>query len=184
MRFSQDFVPVDKSIHDLKGFDCGKKSMNEFLSRFAYKHSKLGLSRTYVITTADNSIKNKRQVACYFTLAHSTVSKTGVPIDKSLPQYPFPIILLARLAVDSQFQKNKIGTKSLIYALRRARDLNSAGLNVFGLVLDVLDEGALGFYKSFSFFNPFTDDPMRLFVGMETLKSIFIPKIKVSKPEQ
>ena len=164
-------MPADKSIHDLKGFDCGKKSMNEFLSRFACKHSKLGLSQTYVLTT-DKSIKEKSQIACYFTLAHSTVSKIGIPVDTNLPQYPIPVILLARLAVDSKFQNNKMGAKSLIYALRTARELNSAGLNVFGLILDVLDEDALGFYNSFSFFHPFTDDPMKLFVGMETLKEL------------
>lgn len=41
-----------------------------------------------------------------------------------------------------------------------------------GMVLDVLDQDALAFYQSFEFFLPLTDDPMKLFVPMASLKTL------------
>jgi hypothetical protein len=46
------------------------------------------------------------------------------------------------------------------------------GLPAYGLILDVLDEQALGFYNSFEVFQAFTDDSMRLFVGMKTIADL------------
>lgn len=60
----------------------------------------------------------------------------------------------------------------MVYALRESVALSQAGLPAFGLVLDVLDDEALGFYQHFDLFEPFTDNPMRLFVPMTTLEHI------------
>ena len=38
-----------------------------------------------------------------------------------------------------------------------------------GVVLDVLDQNALAFYRSFDFFLPLTDNPMKLFVPVASL---------------
>jgi len=144
--------------------------MNQFLSRFAIKHTKLGLSHTMVLTVDDR--KDKKQVAAYYTIAASNVIRRAIPTTQSLPHYPIPITLLARLAVDVNFQGKKLGEKTLIYALRHAVRLCDRGLPAYGLVLDVLDEEALGFYKKFNFFQPFSDNPMRLFVPMNVLRSL------------
>ena len=40
------------------------------------------------------------------------------------------------------------------------------------LILDVLDEDALAFYQTFDLFQPFTDNPMRLFVPMHVVSQI------------
>ena len=168
MPLEKIFVAADKSLHDLKGFDCGKPPMNEFLARFAIKHSKSGLSRTYVL--AEVSTNSKKPVAAYYTLAAATVSRTDIPATQSLPTYPVPVVVLARLAVDNRYQGVGLGTKALVYALRQAVNLSKAGLPTFGLILDVLDRHALGFYRHFEIFEPFTNDPMRLFVSMKTFE--------------
>lgn len=170
MKLSQKFCAVDNSKHLIKNFDCGKKDMNQFLSRFAIKHAKLGLSRTMVLTIDDN--KDKKQVAAYYTIAASNVIRKTIPTTQSLQHYPIPIALLARLAVDINFQGNKLGEKALIYALRHSVRLCDRGLPAYGLVLDVLDNEALGFYKKFNFFQPFSDNPMRLFVPMNKLRGL------------
>jgi hypothetical protein len=41
-----------------------------------------------------------------------------------------------------------------------------------GLILNVLNEDALAFYQRFDLFQPFTDDPMRLFVSMKVAEQI------------
>lgn len=145
--------------------------MNTFLSRFAVKHTKVGLSRTFVLPIDEPEAK-KTPVAAYYTLAASTVSRQDIPVTSSLPRYPVPVALLARLAVDINFQGNYVGEKSLVYALRHAVRLCDEGLPALGLVLDVLDKDALKFYQRFDFFETFTSDPMRLFVPMAALRTI------------
>ena len=78
----------------------------------------------------------------------------------------------ARLAVAVNFQGNRLGEKSLVYALRHTVRLCDQGLPSLGLVLDVLDKDALGYYQRFDFFHTFTTDPMRLFVPMIALRKI------------
>ena len=171
MQLCQSFVPVDNKKHLIKNFDCGKPDMNSFLSRFSVKHTKLGLSRTLVLPV-DDLTSNKTPIAAYYTLAATTVSRQDIPASQSLPCYPVPVTLLARLAVDVNYQGNRLGEKSLVYALRHAVRLCDEGLPSLGLVLDVLDKDSLGFYQRFDFFHKFTTDPMRLFVPMTALGKI------------
>jgi len=173
MEIAQAFTLFDPKIQNAKSFDCGKVEMNAFLSRYADKNRKLGLSSTWVLAenkTPDNL--NKATVTAYYTLASITVSREQIPYDKKLPAYPIPVVLLARLAVNSCFQKQGLGEKTLISALRQARILIDKGLPALGVVLDVLDDEALGFYQAFGSFKPFTDDLMRLFIFMHVLRKI------------
>ena len=174
MRFSASSIILDKNTQDIKAFDCGKPNMNTFLSRFAFKHSKLGLSSTWVVLEQVDSMQSneKSKIAAYYTLASSTVIKSGIPTHHSLPHYPIPVVLLARLAVDYKYQGEGLGVKLLVAALRHAVELTNQGLPAYGLVLDVLDDDALRFYQYFDFFEPFTDDPLRLFIGMDSIKKL------------
>lgn len=151
--------------------------MDTFLFRFALKHSKLGLSSTWVLVKElDSKIDDKqgvkRKVIAYYTLASSTVVKSGIPTNQSLPNYPIPVVLLARLAVDQNDQDKGLGAKVLVTALRHAVELTNQGLPAYGLVLDVLDDNALKFHQCFDFFEPLTDNPMRLFVGMNSVRQL------------
>lgn len=170
MSLEQSFVTVDKATHDLKSFGCGKPSMDEFLTRYAVKHTKLGLSRTYVLPEVSSN--SKVPIAAYYTLAFSTVLRSDIPATQSLPSYPIPVVMLARLAIDERQQGTGLGSKVLVYALRHAARLSNSGLPAYALVLDVLDEQALSFYQRFEMFKPFTNDPIRLFVPMKIIEQI------------
>ncbi len=183
MTFLYTVESLDKNKHDLKAFDCGKPDMDTFLSRFAFKHSKLGLSSTWVLTKEPNDSNNKNdtkqekqrvksEVVAYYTLASSTVIKSGIPTDKSLPHYPIPVVLLARLAVGQKYQGKGLGAKILVTAIRHAVELTDRGLPAYGLVLDVLDDDALKFYQCFDFFESFTNNPMRLFIGINSVRQL------------
>lgn len=171
MQLAQEFEKANAGLHDLKAFDCGKSSMNEFLARYSIKHHKIGISSTWVLPL-NNSGNTQKTIAAYYTLAASTVGREEIPVERSLPRYPISVALLARLAIDQLFQGKGLGQKVLVYALRHSVRLCDAGLPAMGLVLDVLDDDALSFYQRFEIFKPFTDNPMRLFVPMETLRSL------------
>ena len=171
MLLQTTFEVADTSIHDLKKFDCGKPSLNEYLSRFAVKNNALGLSRTWVLPC--QSTVEKAPIAAYYTLASSSVSRASLPKQvKSLPGYPIPIVLLARLAVSVDHQHKQLGIKSLVHALRTAHSINQQGLPAIGVVIDVLDDDAMKFYQHVGIFTPFSDDPMRLFVHMSIIEQL------------
>lgn len=172
MALQQGFLALDPAGHDVKGFDCGKPVMNEFISRYASKNARLGLSATWVLVDEATSHTGKHPVAAYFTLASATVHRENIPTDKNLPGYPVPVILLARLAIDHRHQGQGLGAKTLVSALRRAIQVTDQGLPALGVILDVLDKDALAFYQRFELFEPFTDDPMRLFAPMQVLRKI------------
>jgi len=173
LAFSQEFVLVDHTTQDLKRFNCSKPDMNSFLSRFAVKNMRLNLSRTWILPVVpEEQNSRKMQVAAYYSLASSTVIREEIPSDKRLPGYPVPMVILARFAVDEQFKGRRLGEKTLITALKKAVELTDAGLPALGVIVDVLDEEALGFYQHYDIFEPLTDDPMRLFVSMHILKQI------------
>ncbi|WP_018276711.1 hypothetical protein WKI13_06200 [Teredinibacter turnerae] len=71
--------------------------MNAFLARFAEKHGKLGLSHTYALPEITET--GKAPIAAYFTLTTSNVTREQIPTKQSLPHYPVPLILMARLDV-------------------------------------------------------------------------------------
>lgn len=171
MALAAEFVLVDTTLHNLKAFDCGKVSLNDYLSRYAVRNSRLGLSRTWVLT--EQAEHGKLHIAAYYTLASSTVVKEALPApNKSLPAYPVPVVLLARLGVSVQYQGQQLGAKTLIQALRTALELTDRGLPALGVILDVLDDAALRFYQHMGMFMPLTDQPKRLFVPMGTIRQL------------
>lgn len=172
MAIQQDFVALNPSHFDVKAFDCGKPDMNSYLARFAAKNMGLKLSMTWVLPGDELVMGEKTPIAAYYTLATCTVSREEIPTDERLPGYPVPVVLLARLAVDHRFQGQRVGEKTLVSALRHSVTLTERGLPAMGLILDVLDDDALAFYQRFDLFQPFTDDPMRLFVPMKVVEQI------------
>ena len=131
----------------------------------------LGLSRTWVLPGKAGG--NKADVAAYYTLAGSSVSREALPKQsKSLPAYPVPIILLARLAVSLEYQHKQLGMKTLVHALQTACSLSQQGIPAVGVVIDVLDNEAMNFYHHAGIFTPFSDNPLRLFVHMSAIAQL------------
>jgi GNAT superfamily N-acetyltransferase len=170
MAFIQASARLDKTCHDVKGFDCSKPALNQFLARFAVKHADLGLSSTWVLL--EDTQAEKSPIAAYYTLASATVSRASIPIKPSLPTYPIPVVMLSRLAIANTHQGKGLGAKLLITALRHTGQLTQQGLPAYGLILDAIDESALQFYQHFGFFEPMPENPMRMFVGVENLQHI------------
>ena len=172
MAVQQEFVALNPSHFDVKAFNCGKPDMDTYLARFAAKNIGLKLSMTWVLPGDDMVVGKKTPIAAYYTLASCTVTREEIPTDERLPGYPVHVVLLARLAVDHRSQGQRIGEKTLVSALRHSVTLTERGLPAMGLILDVLDEDALAFYQRFDLFQPFTGDPMRLFVPMRVVEQI------------
>jgi GNAT superfamily N-acetyltransferase len=149
--------------HDLNSFDCGVRSLNDWLRRFAWTNQQSDAAQTYVAC-------RERTVVGYYTLVAGSVLRGDAPerIAKGLASHPIGVILLARLAVDQREQGSGLGKALLKNALGRiaqAADL----VGVRGVLVHAIDENARRFYQYFNFeVSPV--DPMHLMLLMKDLR--------------
>lgn len=157
--------PLEKG-HDRSDFDCGKPELNNYLKRFARQTQERDGAKTYVV------LDNKRIIA-YYTLVVGDVEWQDCPeeIRKGLGKHPVPVLVIARLAVDSHFQDKGLGSGMLKDAFLRALQVsNIAG--VAAVIVDAKDEDAKAYYERKELdFKPMPGDPMRLYLPLRTIRA-------------
>jgi GNAT superfamily N-acetyltransferase len=152
--------------HQREGFDCGEESLNRYLRQYASQHQKKNIGRIYVAVETEEN-----RVVGYYTLANGSVSFESVPQAKGLPpEYPIPVILLARLAIDHTMQGQGLGAVLLFDALKRAADVSQVSA-AYAVIVDALNDQAKKFYLHYQF-EESLDDSMRLFLPMHDIRSL------------
>ncbi len=156
--------------HVREGFDCGKPSLNDFLLALVSQYEKRNLGRTYVAVQ-----EGDRRVLGYYTLASGSIDTESLPAKQArkLPRHAVPVVLLARLAVDRSVHGRGLGGILLRDALIRSVDL-SEKIGIHAVVVDAFDDEAKAFYQRFGFL-PLTDDEMRLFLPLSTIRAAAKP---------
>ena len=158
--------PLDASA-EIAGFDCGEKSLNQFLQKHALNNDRAGLGRTFVAVE-----QGQTRVVGYFTISTGSVKFDSVPghLEKRVPKYPIPTVHIGRLAVDVQFQKRELGETLLVDALRRAATA-SESVGVYAVDVFALHEKAKAFYRKYGFVE-MLDAPLHLFLPSETVRLV------------
>ena len=154
--------------HDRAHFDCGKEPLNRFLQQQAKQNADryLGVTHVVVAKPGDSRIQG------YFTLVTRTVESTDIPSKKRWPTGPVGVVLLGRLAVDLDYQGQRLGQRMLLRAMAEVQ-LAARKMGIFALVLDVIDEQARQWYLSLDFgFQPFSENPDRLMVPTSFLDQL------------
>lgn len=147
--------------HDRAAFDCGEPSLNEYLQRFARQNAALFLGRTYVLVVPGQS-----RIEGYYTISSGSVAGESL-LEKRLPRYPIPVVLIGRLAVDRQAQGQRLGESLLLDALERSAQL-AKHLGIYAVVVDALNDSARRFYRKYGFAET-ADDPMRLYLPIKKI---------------
>ena len=134
------------SVND---FNCGDEPLNTYLRRYAWKNQiKHQIGVTYVAVQQER----RQEVVGYYTLAASNLPRESLPPASaaSLPKYSsIPVFLLARLAVDRQFQSQSIGEALLGHALKNCLFL-SAQVGSRFVIVDAYPT-AIAWYARFGF---------------------------------
>jgi predicted N-acetyltransferase YhbS len=136
--------PLDAS-HRLEAFDCGKTALTDWLLRHARQAQSSGSARTFVAC-------DERRVAGYFSLTVGQIDTLEAPerIRHGMGQYPIPLVILARLAVDLKYQRQGLGVSLLQNAIRRTVVIaEQAGIRA--LLTHPIDAEADAFYRRFGF---------------------------------
>jgi GNAT superfamily N-acetyltransferase len=151
-----------QKTHDLTAFDCGVIPLNDYLRKHAWENHQGRSARTYVAVRED-------RVIGYYTIAAGSASREEAPsrVAKGLGQYPVPIILLARLAVDRSEQGKGLGVALLKDAiLRSARAADIAGCRA--LAVHAKENTAKAFYQKFGF-EPSPINELHLYLLMKDI---------------
>jgi len=149
--------------HHTEAFNCGRDELNRYLIRYAWPNQQAGASQTYV-GLADDAIVG------YYTLAVGDVRHESAParVIKGLARHPVPIMLLARLAVDRQWQGLGVGQALLKDAmLRTLQAADIAGIRC--IAVHAKDDQARDFYQHFDFI-PSPTDPLHLFILLKDVR--------------
>lgn len=136
--------PLD-ARHRLEEFDCGKPALTDWLLRHARQAQGSGSARTFVVCDGD-------RVAGYFSLTVGQIDTLEAPerVRRGMGQYPIPLVILARLAVDLDYQGQGLGFSLLQDAIHRTITIaEQAGIRA--LLTHPIDAKAEAFYRRFGF---------------------------------
>lgn len=158
-------VVLEKN-HNRKNFTCGIDEMDNYLKHYASQDIKRRLAVCYVIADKDNDVIG------YYTLSSNSIDLTDLPDDlsKSLKYTEIPVIIIGRLAVHQDYQRNKLGQTLLIDALKRIVEI-SALVGSHAVIVDPINEMAEKFYKKFGFI--VLKDSKRMFLPLKTIIDLF-----------
>jgi len=154
--------PLNDS-HRTDAFDCGKPELTIWLRRHALNSQRAETARTYVV-------HRDLRVVGYYSLAAGSVEHARAPARaaKGIARHPIPVILLARLAVDTAEQGRGLGAALLKDALIRVAGAADE-IGARALLVHAQDEEARSFYERFDF-DPSPADPLHLLLLMKDLR--------------
>jgi predicted GNAT family N-acyltransferase len=156
--------------HEKAKFSCGKEMLDNYIQKQAGQDIKSKVSTCFVLSDDGKLIKG------YYTLSGGSIPHSQVSADTSkklkLPRYKdLPVILLGRLAIDTRFMGQGLGSALLIDALKRCYDASSQAVAAMAVVVDPLDEQAKQFYSKYGFIS--LPDSERMFLPMKTIEQLF-----------
>ena len=130
--------------HNVDAFDSGEPVLDDWLRRRAAANQASGASRTYILC-------DQTRVIAYYALASGAIAQAAVPgkFRRNMPD-PIPVVVLARLAVDRNYQGRGLA-RALFHdaALRVAHAADTIGIR--GIVVHAISEEARKFYIALGF---------------------------------
>ena len=166
-----------RDTDDRTTFRSGDVDLDRFLARYAgqnqFRHH---LGVTYVAP-------NGERIIGYVTVAASTLDAEYLSpsLRKKLPDYPLPVLRLARLAVDATSQGRGVGKALLRHTFRLAIEM-SKQFGCVGMVVDAKPD-AVPFYSRFGFVPidavegrmESRPEPQAMFLALTLIRAAIVP---------
>lgn len=148
-------------------FDCGKKSLNNYIQRNATKDVKNGTCTCFVIKN-DND-----EVLGYYTLSTESIPIEDAPLEfqKKIKYKYLPVILLGRLAVDKNHFGKGFGKLLLVNSLKKSLDVAMNHIGAVAVIVDPIDEEAKEYYLKYGFIE--LPNSGRMFMSMKLISNAF-----------
>lgn len=148
MNFPIEISSVEKlaAYHLIRDFKCGQHSLDLFIRKYALVNQRADSSQTYVVHL-DNVVMG------YYSLVFSSIRQedSTIEIQTAMPaNYPVPVMLFARFAVDKKMQGRGIGTALLKDAFLRTVEASEIG-GLAAILVDAIDDKMVEFYRNYGF---------------------------------
>lgn len=151
------------AAHRLDDFFCAESVLDDWLKRRAISNQQSGASRTFVVVDRDDCVRG------YYAMSAGAVAHrlaTGA-VRRNMPD-PVPVLVLARLAVDTRLQGHHLGGGLLQDAVRRAAVV-SQNIGVRALLVHALHDRARQFYEHYGF-QASPTEPFTLMLRLDTAR--------------
>jgi ribosomal protein S18 acetylase RimI-like enzyme len=151
--------------HDRTGFQCGVEALDRYLKKQAKQDIKRRISRVFVATKPDKP----KVVIGYYTLSTLSIELNQLPekLARKLPKHPVPAALIGRLAIRNYAQGQGVGKLLLADAIKRTLAVSDQ-IAIYTMVVDAINDNAIGFYEQFGF-TRLSDDSPRLFLPLKSI---------------
>lgn len=149
--------------HSISNFSCGIQELDDWLKQRAIKNQTRSNAKVYVVTHSDT-----KQVVGYYAIAMGAVQREDAigSLRRNSPN-PIPMLILARLGVHIEYQRQAIGAGLLKDCVIRAiKAMNVVG--GAGILVHAIDGEAKTFYKKFGF----TESPIDPMILMARIVDI------------
>jgi ribosomal protein S18 acetylase RimI-like enzyme len=158
-------VPLEKR-HKRAAFSCGEERVDEWLKKNARQSEEKRLSVTRVMQ------ENSDAIVGYYTLAMGQVNFDELPhaVTRKLPSTMLPIVTLAWLGVDGEYQGRGLGDRLFAQALAHCHATGGA-MPFVAVILDCLGPRAKAFYQRFDF-KEIPGHPMKLMLPWSLLDAM------------
>lgn len=149
--------------HQIDSFDSGEPLLDDWLRGRARPNQASGASRTYVVCEG-------MRVVAYYAVASGAIAQLAVPgrFRRNMPD-PIPIVVLARLAVDRNYQGRGLGRALFRDAARRVAHAADI-IGIRGIVVHAISEEARSFYIALGF-DPCPTEVMTLVVTLQDVRA-------------
>jgi GNAT superfamily N-acetyltransferase len=151
--------------HAVAAFDCGRPALNTFLARHALANQAMGGAQTWLAVAEGGAVVG------YYSLVVGSVAFAEAPdrLVKGLARHPVPVMILARLAIATDWQGRGLGSGLLKDAmLRTAQAADIAGIRA--LLVHAKDDPARAFYARFGFAS-WADNPLQLYLLLKDIRA-------------
>jgi GNAT superfamily N-acetyltransferase len=152
--------------HEIADFNCGNAVLNDWLRERAIKNQAEGATRTFVVCEG-------MRVTGYYALALGQANRGDAPsnLSRGMPD-PIPMMVLARLAIDSRSQGLGLGRDLVRDAIERTLRV-SLDAGVRGVLVSAIDANARQFYEKLGFIPSKADENvlmLRLKTAIDVLR--------------
>lgn len=131
--------------YELAGFDSGNQLLDNWLKRNASQAQQSNTASVYLLLLGS-------QIIGFYAIAMGSVSQgeSTVRVRKGTGGHSIPMAIIARLAVDRNFQGNGFGAALLKDAILRTLTA-SQSVACHGILVHAIDDSAADFYAKFGF---------------------------------
>lgn len=166
----KDLTELLNVRHQTTVFSCGKDNLDNYIKNRAIKEVKTQRTACFVALK-----ENSQKIKSFYTLSNANLPLDAVPITirRKLPKSfrAVSVVLLKRLAVDQQDQKEGLGKMMLLEALKRSSE-TSKTIGSFAVVVHPKNKEAENFFSQYGFIKLWGSSKM--FIAMKTIRQLFV----------